>query len=95
MPKQLAVVYIKDPEVETRTVGANTFHSQRGLLRTSEDESMAIEIPLRRGAAGYPAGAYYLGGASFDRDQYKRLCIAKSGLDLIPVPAQGAPAPKG
>lgn len=91
MPSQVqaAVVVIKDPSVEERRVGDNKFLSQVGFLRTSEDESLKIEISLPRGHAGYAAGVYQLAGQSFDRDQYGRPSFGKRGLYLVPVSAAG------
>lgn len=86
MGSRLAEVVIKDAEVVNRQVGEMTFHSQWGLLVTSDEETLAIEIQLGRGRSAYPAGRYHIGGRSFDRDKYKRPCFASTGLELIPIP---------
>lgn len=89
----VAKVVIKDAAVAQRRVGDNVFESQTGFLVCSEDESLKIEISLPRDAAGrsvqYAPGVYFIGGASFDRDQYGRPTFGKRGLHLIPVPAKG------
>lgn len=85
----VAKVIIKDPTVAQRRVGDNVFESQTGFLMTSEDESLKIEISLPRDAGRsvqYGAGTYFIGGASFDRDQYGRPTFGKRGLYLTPVP---------
>lgn len=89
---QVAKVLIKDPTIQRRTVGTNTFESQTGFLILSEEETLKIEVSLPRDTPAYSAGMYYLGGPSFDRDQYGRPVIGKRGLHLVPVPA--APAGK-
>jgi hypothetical protein len=83
----LALVVISDPKLEERTFGANVFTSQTGFLQAQEGESLKIEISLPRGHGGYPAGRYYIAGASFDRDNYGRPCFGKRGLHLLPAPA--------
>lgn len=90
---QVALVLIKDATVDARQVGTATFYSQRGVLVTSPDEAIGIEVSLPRSqSSGYPVGRYYISGESFDRDQYGRPCFGKRGLHLIPAPA-AAPAP--
>lgn len=86
---KLAVIVIRDPSVEQRQAGSFTFHTQKGFLRTSEDESLAIEVSLPRGHAGYPPGTYHIGGESFTRDQYNRPAFGRA-LSLIPVSAVAA-----
>lgn len=84
---QVAKVVIRDAAVTPRTVGAMTFYSQEGFLRTSADEALKIEISLPRGnTSGYPTGEYFIAGESFDRDGYGRPAFGKRGLHLIPVP---------
>jgi len=82
---KLAVVLIKDAKVDSRQVGSNTFQSQKGVLVLGEDEAMSIEISLRRDREPYPVGRYLVGAGSFDRDQYHRPMISRTGLELVPV----------
>jgi hypothetical protein len=90
MALSLPKVVIRDATVFSRRVGENVFENQVGTLVLSEDEALGIEISLRRGRPPYAPGTYYLGGGSFDRDKYRRPCFSGAGLDLIPVPVQGA-----
>jgi hypothetical protein len=86
MSGQVAVVVIKDAAIQSRKVGDYTFQSQQGYLCTSADEVIGIDVSLPRNEPGYPPGRYFIGGQSFDRDQYGRPTFAKRGLYLIPVP---------
>lgn len=82
----VAKVHIRDPKVSSRQFGNRTFKNQVGFMETGTGESLRVEISLPDEVESYPAGAYFIGGESFDKDQYGRPAFGKRGLFLVPVP---------